>query len=145
MGTHGAGVTQGEERSDAQPPVILFVEDDEDTRQLVHRWLREAGAVTVAVHSAPAALEFCRASVPSVILTDLQMPHMDGEAFIEALHAELTGAMPPVLILTGARPPGWRSSAPGVVGVLHKPAERERVLEEVRRCLAQAARAHPSG
>lgn len=115
--------------------MILYVEDDEDTRQLVHRWLREAGAVTVAVHSAPAALEFCRASVPSLILTDLHMPHMDGEAFIEALEGELATDMPPVLILTGARPRGWRSSAPGVVGVLHKPAERAQVLREVRRCL----------
>lgn len=133
-------MAQGDGTGEEGPaPVILFVEDDEDTRQIVHRWLREMGAVAVAAHSAAGALEFCRASVPSLILTDLHMPHMDGEAFIEALHEELAGLMPPVVILTGAKPRGWIPKAPGVAGVLHKPAERAQVLHEIRRCLPARA------
>lgn len=117
-------------------PLILYVEDDDDTRVLVHRWLREVGAVTVAVGSAVAALEFCRASMPWLIITDLHMPYMDGEAFIRSLSDEFGTEAPPVLVLTGARPPGWKPAAPLIEGVIHKPADKGQVLDEVKRCLS---------
>ena len=122
-------------------PVILYVEDDDDTRELVHRWLREAaaGAVAVAVGSAVAALEFCRATMPLLVITDLRMPYMDGEAFIRSLHDEFGDTAPPVLILTGAKPQGWRPDVPLVEGVIHKPADKFEVLREVERCLRLTA------
>lgn len=121
----------------AGAPVILYVEDDDDTRELVHRWLREAGAVAVAVGSAVAALEFCRVKMPRLVITDLRMPYMDGEAFIHSLAGEFGDRAPPVLVLTGAKPRSWVPDVPLVQGVIHKPAEREEVLTQVRRCLAR--------
>src|SRR5690606_7483874 len=108
-----------------------YVEDDDDTRALVHRWLRDAGAVTVAAGSGVVALEFCRATMPSLVVTDLHMPHMDGEAFIRSLTEEFGPAAPPVLVLTGARPLGWRPVGCVVEGVIHKPAERHQIVEKV--------------
>ena len=121
-------------------PVILYVEDDDDTRELVHRWLRDAGAVAVAVGSAIAALEFCRATMPRLVITDLRMPYMDGEAFIRSLAEEFGEDAPPVLILTGAKSPGWEPDVPLVEGVIHKPALKSDVLEQVYRCLRCAPR-----
>ncbi len=117
-------------------PLILYVEDDEDTRIVVHRWLRDLGAVTVGVGSAVAALELCRATMPRIVITDLHMPYMDGEAFIRTLAREFGALAPPVLVLTGARSRHWRPDLPLVEAVIHKPADRREVVEEVRRCLS---------
>lgn len=64
---------------------VLFVEDDPDTRLLLGRALkRRVGKLWVAGNGAD-GLALARAQRPDVIITDLEMPVMDGLTMIREL------------------------------------------------------------
>ena len=79
---------------------ILVVEDDPDTRELLHRTLeREGWLVRVAVDGVD-ALESIATSKPDLILLDLMMPRLDGFGVLTALRENDAWAQIPVVILT---------------------------------------------
>lgn len=79
---------------------ILVVEDDADTRELLHRTLeREGWLVRVAVDGVN-ALESIEDSIPDLILLDLMMPRLDGFGVLKALRENDAWARIPVVILT---------------------------------------------
>jgi CheY-like chemotaxis protein len=67
---------------------VLIVDDDEDVRTLYSAVLEAAGYVPVTASNGREALAVARATLPSVILLDLMMPVMDGEAFRRAQLAD---------------------------------------------------------
>ena len=79
---------------------VLIVDDDGDARRFMRAALeREHWTVTEAVDGRD-ALEKVAAHVPSVVLLDLEMPVMDGFAFLHAFH-ELPGCRDiPVVVIT---------------------------------------------
>jgi two-component system chemotaxis response regulator CheY len=66
---------------------ILIVDDSKAMRMLVKRALRQAGVDgdTVEAENGAEALEVCRAEAPSLILSDWNMPEMDGLTFLREL------------------------------------------------------------
>ena len=82
--------------------VHAFVIDDEaDARDLLRRLLEDQGAAVTLFDSAPAALEALKTSRPTVIVSDVGMPGMDGYQMIRALRAgEARDARVPALALT---------------------------------------------
>ena len=80
---------------------VLFVEDDDDTRESYAAMLVELGAVVRAEPSAAAGLAALNEFRPDVILSDIAMPGEDGFSFIRkvrGLAAELGGAVPAAAI-----------------------------------------------
>jgi DNA-binding response OmpR family regulator len=72
-----------------QGPRVLIVEDDEDTRYLVHLILEDAGYQVDQVADGAAALEWLRASrEPVIVLLDWWLPGLDGLHVIQALSEE---------------------------------------------------------
>jgi hypothetical protein len=82
--------------------VHAFIIDDEpDARDLLTRVLEDQGANVTCFASAPDALAALQASRPSVIVSDVGMPGMDGYQMIRALRAiEARGSRIPALALT---------------------------------------------
>lgn len=79
---------------------IVIVDDEAPVRQFVRRVLDEAGYVTSVAESGPAALELISGSgAPDLLLTDLRMPEMGGDAL--ALHLRALNPDLKVLYLTG--------------------------------------------
>jgi PAS domain S-box-containing protein len=69
--------------------VHAFVVDDEpDARELIQRVLEGQGAVVACFSSADEALRGLRQRKPSVIVSDIGMPNMDGYQFMRLLRAE---------------------------------------------------------
>jgi PAS domain S-box-containing protein len=64
---------------------VLLVDDDQLTRDALHRLLENAGAVVTAVDSAPAALKALDLARPDVLLSDLSMPGEDGYSLIRKI------------------------------------------------------------
>jgi PAS domain S-box-containing protein len=82
---------------------VLLIEDSVDSRVLVARMLRRAGATVLEVGSAAAARTALTREDPDIIVSDIGMPGEDGIEFIKSLRrAELgAGRMPtPAIALT---------------------------------------------
>jgi CheY-like chemotaxis protein len=67
-------------------PVVLIVEDDPSTRECLSEILKTEGFAVVTATDGLAALEHLRRGVfPSVIVTNLNMPKMNGWQFRKEL------------------------------------------------------------
>jgi two-component system KDP operon response regulator KdpE len=79
-------------------PMVLVIEDDDETRAAVVRELARRGYRTVEAPDGRAALERWGARRPDVILLDLGLPDIDGLQLIRRIRRE---ARTPIVILSG--------------------------------------------
>jgi CheY-like chemotaxis protein len=119
---------------------ILVVDDEPFFRSAVNTILRKAGFHTIEARDGVEAYEIVRAIGASVelLLTDFQMPRMDGLSLIESVR-ELHPKMP-VLLMTGSR----LENRPRSYAVLNKPIGREELLLAVRSAIAAAGTERPT-
>jgi len=117
---------------------VVVVEDDADIRDLVVQLLSELGFDSVGYPDGRAALAALRAAatLPSVILLDLEMPVMSGEEFRREQLADPALAGIPVVIASGSDPSEIEADA-----YLAKPYETSRLCEVVARLSLRAAAA----
>lgn len=80
---------------------VLIVEDDEETRSLLSRALRRQGLQTYTAEDGAAAMALIRRHHPAVVLLDLVLPRMSGEAVCVALRADPELSDIHVIMLTG--------------------------------------------
>ncbi|HZQ75413.1 MAG TPA: response regulator [Burkholderiales bacterium] len=107
---------------------ILIVDDDESIRQLLRLHLTSAGYdVTVAEDAIAGGYAVLRGA-PDLIITDVNMPHMDGFQFVKALRSDKTLPAIPVIFLTSVEEGDHRSKELGAVGYLTKPVRADRLL-----------------
>ncbi len=66
---------------------VVVVDDDPDTRELLHSALEAAGADVRSASSADEAAALCRAARADVVVSDIAMPHRDGYSLIKELKA----------------------------------------------------------
>jgi CheY-like chemotaxis protein len=74
------------ERTVATLPVVLVVDDDSHTREMIVRQLRGL-AIVVEAHDATEALGIARHFYFDCVISDLEMPCMSGAALLRSLHA----------------------------------------------------------
>jgi len=72
-------------------------------RHAVCRYLEERGFQAESATNGVDALEMLKSIQPEIIITDLQMPKMDGHHFIRALKAKPGTAEIPIVILAGKK------------------------------------------
>ena len=78
---------------------VLIADDDELCRNLLATKLREAGHRVYEAHDGKEALDFFVAIAPHAVVTDLQMPRMDGHELIAELRK--IGATIPIFVVSG--------------------------------------------
>jgi CheY-like chemotaxis protein len=110
---------------------ILVVEDNPNMRQLLEMHLRAAGYDVQAAEDGIAAGYLVLRSAPDLIITDVQMPHMDGFEFVAALRADKALPRFPVIFLTTTEEGEIRGRALGAVGYHAKPIRLDKLLELV--------------
>ena len=81
--------------------LILLVDDDPATLELMQEALRSAGYETQAVQSGPRALEVLSSKLVSAVFLDLLMPGMDGFEVIRHIRQEPTLKDLPIFVMTG--------------------------------------------
>src|SRR3954469_10782301 len=110
------------------PASILVIDDDESIRQLLQLHLSAAGyEVQIAADAISAGYMVLR-SPPDLIITDVNMPHMDGFEFIAALKADKTVPEIPVIFLTSVEEGDHRGKSLGAVGYITKPVRADKLL-----------------
>ena len=110
---------------------ILVVDDDESLRELLRMLLAAAGYEVSTAPDGISAGYLVLKNPPDLILSDINMPHMDGFEFIAALKSDTTLPMIPVIFLTSLEDGDHRGKELGAVGYLTKPVRADRLLELV--------------
>jgi two-component system response regulator GlrR len=127
------------------PGKILLVDDDADLLRLIAIRLEAAGHVVATAASGAQALAKLAADRPQLVITDMRMPGMDGNALFAAVRANYPTL--PVIILTahGTIPEAVAATHRGVFGYLAKPYEARELLGLVARAIAISPAAPGSG
>ncbi|MBI2218277.1 MAG: response regulator [Candidatus Rokubacteria bacterium] len=100
---------------------VLLVEDAADTRDVLERLLEADGAEVLATGSARHAVELAAVHEIDVLLTDLGLPDIPGEALIRRVLADAP-RRPRVVAITGyGEPFASRARVAGADVVLTKP------------------------
>jgi len=123
----------------AAPPAggrgpVVVVDDEPLIRHYLHEVLCNAGYAVICMETAREALEFCRATAPLAVLTDLVMPDQDGIEFIRSLRG--AGVTAPIIAMSGGgqvQPAVYLDVAVrlGASAALQKPFSNEELLNVV--------------
>jgi CheY-like chemotaxis protein len=118
---------------------VLVVEDDPDQRDVLATLLQQLGAVVSVTAAAEPALEDLTQFVPDVTLSDLDLPGIDGIAFVQKLRSVEGGllARVPVIAITGhyERLTAEHAQGVGFAALLRKPVRVQDLCETVRRAV----------
>jgi CheY-like chemotaxis protein len=109
----------------------IFVMDDDLAMQTVLEYaLRNAGYDVVIASDGQEGLRRLETLQPSLILSDIMMPNMDGVEAFNQLKDRLQEAGVPIIIMTALNRKPWFADleAEGAV-ILHKPFEVEELIE----------------
>jgi two-component system chemotaxis response regulator CheY len=114
----------------------LIVDDSSVMRKIVERSLRQAGLNPLLVREAGNGvdgLEILRAEAVDLILTDINMPSMDGLEFVRQIRAQnLAPGVPVVMITTESSEEHVKQAIlAGARGYIRKPFTAEQVKERV--------------
>lgn len=106
-----------------RPSTALVVEDDPDTRVLLQHFLRSRNFLTLSASDGVNALEVVGRAEIDVLLTDVNMPRMDGITVVATLRS--FGFCSPILVLTSDTSPATqsRAMAAGADHCLWKPVD----------------------
>ncbi len=107
---------------------ILVVDDDDSIRELLRLHLSAAGYEVEVAEDAIAAGYLVLKGPPDLIITDVNMPHMDGFEFVAALRADSALPRIPVIFLTSMEDGDARGRELGAVGYVTKPVRSDRLL-----------------
>ncbi len=114
----------------------LIVDDSSVMRKIVERALRQAGLETLVVHEASngaEGLDLLKTQNVDLILSDINMPSMDGLEFLRQLQAQnLAPGIPVIMITTESSEEHVKQAIEaGARGYIRKPFTAEQVKERV--------------
>ncbi len=114
-------------------PRILVVDDAPAVRQLHTRYLHASGMEVITAENGTVALDAARRAVPDVIVTDVDMPIMDGLDLCRQLRADAATRGVVVVVVTGdATVQSKAALDAGCDAVLGKPCSRTLLLATIR-------------
>ena len=110
---------------------ILFVDDDPNMQKMVELFIRKSKHQLSCAKNGRSALKILETNKFDLIITDIQMPELDGLALIDEikkLHIEV-----PIVIVSafGQESMSQKAIAKGAVKILHKPFESRQLLEVI--------------
>ena len=117
---------------------ILTVDDSRTIRDMLKLALQQEGFEVVQAVDGQHGLEVLEESEPQVIITDINMPKLDGFGFIEGVRASERWRGVPILVLTTESDPEKKKRAKnaGATGWIVKPFNAQKLVDAVRRVAA---------
>jgi pilus assembly protein CpaE len=82
---------------------VLFVDDEEQIRKLLSTWLTRHGYEVSVANDGWEALKSIRAKAPDLLITDVNMPNMNGLELTRRLRADHRTARIPVIMLSARK------------------------------------------
>ena len=117
---------------------VLAVDDSCTMRDLLGQALEGAGFAARLAEDGVDAMKRLEDAAPDVIVTDINMPNMDGFGLIEAVRATRAHRSTPILVLTTESAADLKARArdAGATGWIVKPFDEERLISAIRRVAA---------
>ena len=117
---------------------ILAVDDSRTMRDMLKIALSDAGFEVVLAEDGEHGLETLAGMAPNVIITDINMPKLDGFGFIDGARKSEAHRGVPILVLTTESAPELkqRAKAAGATGWIVKPFDKEKLVSVIRRVAA---------
>jgi len=117
---------------------VLTVDDSRTMRDMLLLALQQAGYTVIQAVDGVDGLETLAANGADVVITDINMPRMDGFGFIEGMRADPNHRHTPVLVLTTESDAEKknRARAAGATGWIVKPFDPVKLVDAVRRVAA---------
>jgi signal transduction histidine kinase/DNA-binding response OmpR family regulator len=116
-------------------PVVVVVEDDRSSAELMALHLEAAGLRPVAVPNGTDGLAAVRDLAPAAVILDIRLPGMDGWDVLGAIKGDPHTASTPVVVVSVIHERG-RGFALGASDYLVKPVARDDLLAALRRLVA---------
>lgn len=117
---------------------ILTVDDSRTMRDMLKLALIQAGFEVVQAEDGVHGLEVLDTEKPDVIVTDINMPRMDGFGFIEGVRSDARHRAVPILVLTTESDVEKKTRArqAGATGWIVKPFDPVKLVEAINRVAA---------
>ncbi len=116
---------------------ILTVDDSNSIRQMVAFTLKGAGYVVIEAVDGQDGLEKAKTTTVDLVLTDQNMPRMDGITMIKNLRTIPAYKSVPILMLTTESGDAMKTAgkAAGATGWIVKPFDPAKLLEVVKKVI----------
>lgn len=116
---------------------ILITDDSIAMRQMVTFTLKEAQHNVVAAEDGAEALALAKQQAYDLVITDINMPNLDGVGLVKALRTLPSYQFTPILMLTTETDPTKKQAAKsaGATGWINKPFDPDKLLAAIRRLL----------
>ena len=117
---------------------VLNVDDSRTMREMLRMALVEAGFRVIQAEDGVHGLEVLANDRPDVIVTDINMPRMDGFGFIEEVRGDPAYRGVPILVLTTESDDAkkMRARMAGATGWIVKPFNPVKLVDAIRRVAA---------
>jgi chemosensory pili system protein ChpA (sensor histidine kinase/response regulator) len=118
-----------------QTPLVLVVDDSITVRRVTQRLLQREGYRVALANDGMQALERLRDETPALVLSDIEMPRMDGFDLVRNIRSDAVLKDLPIIMITSRMAEKHREHALalGVNHYLGKPYPEEELLSLVRR------------
>lgn len=112
---------------------ILYIEDDPASRSLVERTLKFSGYRVIVAACGLEGIDLARREALDLILTDINLPDMNGREITTTLRADPRFKNTPIVALTAQTLKDQRelTFAAGITGYITKPIDIDHLLEQV--------------
>lgn len=117
---------------------ILTVDDSRTMREMLKLALSQAGYRVIQAEDGVHGLEVLKGESPQVIVTDINMPRLDGFGFIEQVRSDEAYRGIPILVLTTESDAEKKDRArrAGATGWIVKPFDPAKLIDAIRRVAA---------
>ncbi|MEW6982817.1 response regulator [Colwelliaceae bacterium 6471] len=116
---------------------ILIVDDSASIRQMVEATLKSASYTVTVAKDGQEALDLCKSNSYDFVLTDQNMPRMDGLTLIKSLRTLATYRSKPIVVLTTEAGDEMKAKgrAAGATGWMVKPFDPAKLLQVAAKVL----------
>ncbi|MCB1906372.1 MAG: response regulator [Rhodocyclaceae bacterium] len=116
---------------------VLTVDDSPSIRQMVSFTLKSAGYEVIEAADGMDGLDKAKSRPVNLVLTDQNMPRMDGISLIKSLRATPQYKSTPILMLTTESSDSMKTQgrAAGATGWLVKPFDPQKLIEVVKKVI----------
>ncbi|SER70842.1 two-component system, chemotaxis family, response regulator CheY [Tranquillimonas rosea] len=114
---------------------VLVADDSPSVRRMIVLTLRGAGYAAIEAENGQEALDVATTHSVDAVITDQNMPRLDGLGFARAFRARPEGRGVPIVFLSTESDPALREQAraAGAIGWMVKPFDQAKLLDVMRR------------